>query len=104
MQVKEGEVPVRIQTKVVPRLRPGRPKSSAIETSEYHDLIYTHQGDVDEAFIEKTSELFGDWQIEPYQPGRVENDKIPVNRFGNVYMFRPNMAPIGSVYLTSSYT
>jgi len=107
LQVKAGETPVKIQKKTVPKMIPGQKINKSTrrgksDMGEYESLVFGHGGNVDDAYIEKTSEYFGDWQTEPYAPPNVQNGQIPVNRFNNVYMFRPFMAPIGSIHLTST--
>lgn len=48
---------------------------------------------------EKDLPLFGEWQTEEYQPPVAVDGKVPRNDFGNVYMFKPCMLPIGCVHL-----
>ncbi|XP_063797327.1 DNA repair protein complementing XP-C cells isoform X2 [Pseudophryne corroboree] len=43
--------------------------------------------------------LFGLWQTEDYQPPVAVDGKVPRNEFGNVYLFRPTMLPIGCAHL-----
>ncbi|XP_056380888.1 DNA repair protein complementing XP-C cells [Hyla sarda] len=43
--------------------------------------------------------LFGLWQTEEYQPPIAVDGKVPRNEFGNVYLFKPNMLPIGCCHL-----
>lgn len=43
--------------------------------------------------------LFGAWQTEDYQPPVAVDGKVPRNEFGNVYLFKPSMLPIGCVHL-----
>lgn len=43
--------------------------------------------------------LFGLWQTEEYQPPIAVDGKVPRNEFGNVYLFKPCMLPIGCVQL-----
>nr|DBA18492.1 TPA: hypothetical protein GDO54_016731 [Pyxicephalus adspersus] len=43
--------------------------------------------------------LFGLWQTEEYQPPVAVDGKVPRNEFGNVYLFKPCMLPIGCVHL-----
>ncbi|XP_075143171.1 DNA repair protein complementing XP-C cells isoform X2 [Leptodactylus fuscus] len=43
--------------------------------------------------------LFGQWQTEEYQPPVAVDGKVPRNEFGNVYLFKPNMLPIGCCHL-----
>ncbi|XP_004702426.1 DNA repair protein complementing XP-C cells [Echinops telfairi] len=43
--------------------------------------------------------LFGKWQTEEYQPPVAVDGKVPRNEFGNVYLFRPCMMPVGCVQL-----
>ncbi|XP_073501075.1 DNA repair protein complementing XP-C cells [Phyllobates terribilis] len=43
--------------------------------------------------------LFGQWQTEEYQPPIAVDGKVPRNEFGNVYLFKPNMLPIGCCHL-----
>lgn len=43
--------------------------------------------------------LFGLWQTEEYQPPVAVDGKVPRNPFGNVYLFRPCMLPVGCAHL-----
>ncbi|XP_076860048.1 DNA repair protein complementing XP-C cells isoform X2 [Brachyhypopomus gauderio] len=43
--------------------------------------------------------LFGQWQTEEYQPPLAIDGKVPRNEFGNVYLFKPCMVPVGCVHL-----
>uniref|UniRef100_UPI00358E7AE2 DNA repair protein complementing XP-C cells isoform X1 n=3 Tax=Myxine glutinosa TaxID=7769 RepID=UPI00358E7AE2 len=43
--------------------------------------------------------LFGAWQTEEYNPPVASGGKVPRNDFGNVYLFRPTMLPIGCRHL-----
>ncbi|KAM4722293.1 DNA repair protein complementing XP-C cells [Rhinophrynus dorsalis] len=43
--------------------------------------------------------LFGEWQTEDYQPPVAVDGKVPRNEFGNVYLFKPSMLPIGCSHL-----
>ncbi|XP_016095103.1 DNA repair protein complementing XP-C cells isoform X2 [Sinocyclocheilus grahami] len=43
--------------------------------------------------------LFGVWQTEEYQPPISIDGKVPRNEFGNVYMFKSCMLPVGCVHL-----
>lgn len=53
----------------------------------------------DEADGSATVGCFGRWQTEVYRPPHVENGKVPCNSYGNVYLFKPQMLPIGGVHL-----
>ena len=57
---------------------------------------------LDEDEAEK-SPYFGDWQVEPFQAPIASNGVVPKNKYGNVYMFRPNMLPVGCVHLKGDY-
>ncbi|XP_069592354.1 DNA repair protein complementing XP-C cells isoform X1 [Ranitomeya imitator] len=46
--------------------------------------------------------LYGQWQTEEYQPPIAVDGKVPRNEFGNVYLFKPNMLPIGCCHLQVS--
>ncbi|XP_075993523.1 DNA repair protein complementing XP-C cells [Genypterus blacodes] len=46
--------------------------------------------------------LFGEWQTEDYQPPLAVDGKIPRNDYGNVYLFKPCMLPVGCVHLRLS--
>lgn len=48
---------------------------------------------------EKDLPLFGEWQTEEYQPPVAVDGKVPRNDFGNVYMFKPCMLPIGCAHV-----
>ncbi|KAF3696646.1 DNA repair protein complementing XP-C cells [Channa argus] len=43
--------------------------------------------------------LFGKWQTEEYQPPLAVDGKVPRNDYGNVYLFKPCMLPVGCVHL-----
>ncbi|XP_043934533.1 DNA repair protein complementing XP-C cells [Protopterus annectens] len=43
--------------------------------------------------------LFGLWQTEEYQPPVAVDGKVPRNEYGNVYLFKSCMLPIGCVHL-----
>lgn len=43
--------------------------------------------------------LFGEWQTEDYQPPIAVDGKVPRNDYGNVYLFKPCMLPVGCVQL-----
>uniref|UniRef100_A0A8C5EGE4 Xeroderma pigmentosum, complementation group C n=1 Tax=Gouania willdenowi TaxID=441366 RepID=A0A8C5EGE4_GOUWI len=54
---------------------------------------------VSEQKEEKDLPLFGDWQTEEYQPPIAVDGKVPRNDYGNVYLFKPCMLPVGCVHL-----
>uniref|UniRef100_A0A8C4DPP9 Xeroderma pigmentosum, complementation group C n=1 Tax=Dicentrarchus labrax TaxID=13489 RepID=A0A8C4DPP9_DICLA len=43
--------------------------------------------------------LFGEWQTEEYQPPIAVDGKVPRNDYGNVYLFKPCMLPVGCVHV-----
>ncbi|XP_061760837.1 DNA repair protein complementing XP-C cells-like [Nerophis ophidion] len=43
--------------------------------------------------------LFGEWQTEEYQPPLAVDGKVPRNDYGNVYLFKACMLPVGCVHL-----
>ncbi|KPP64872.1 DNA repair protein complementing XP-C cells-like [Scleropages formosus] len=43
--------------------------------------------------------LFGHWQTEEFQPPVAVDGKVPRNEFGNVYLFRACMLPVGCVHM-----
>ncbi|XP_054653423.1 DNA repair protein complementing XP-C cells isoform X2 [Dunckerocampus dactyliophorus] len=43
--------------------------------------------------------LFGEWQTEEYQPPIAVDGKVPRNDYGNVYLFKACMLPVGCVHL-----
>ncbi|KAM9855192.1 DNA repair protein complementing XP-C cells [Aulostomus maculatus] len=43
--------------------------------------------------------LFGEWQTEDYQPPIAVDGMVPRNDYGNVYLFKPCMLPVGCVHL-----
>ncbi|XP_061592696.1 DNA repair protein complementing XP-C cells [Cololabis saira] len=43
--------------------------------------------------------LFGDWQTEEYQPPLAVDGKVPRNEYGNVYLFKACMLPVGCIHL-----
>ncbi|XP_028266530.1 DNA repair protein complementing XP-C cells [Parambassis ranga] len=48
---------------------------------------------------EKDLPLFGEWQTEEYQPPIAVDGKVPCNDYGNVYLFKPCMLPVGCVHV-----
>ncbi|KAG7276787.1 hypothetical protein CRUP_014461, partial [Coryphaenoides rupestris] len=48
---------------------------------------------------EKDLALFGEWQTEEYEPPIAVEGKVPRNEYGNVYLFKPCMLPVGCVHL-----
>eukprot|EP00066_Takifugu_rubripes_P030839 XP_011620105.1 PREDICTED: DNA repair protein complementing XP-C cells isoform X2 [Takifugu rubripes] len=46
--------------------------------------------------------LFGEWQTEEYQPPIAVDGKVPRNDYGNVYLFKPCMLPVGCAHLRLS--
>ncbi|MEQ2239180.1 hypothetical protein ILYODFUR_001893 [Ilyodon furcidens] len=48
---------------------------------------------------EKDLPLFGEWQTEEYQPPVAVDGKVPRNDYGNVYLFKACMIPVGCVHL-----
>ncbi|KAL3063909.1 hypothetical protein OYC64_000265 [Pagothenia borchgrevinki] len=48
---------------------------------------------------EKDLAVFGEWQTEEYQPPLAVDGKVPRNEYGNVYLFKPCMLPVGCVHL-----
>uniref|UniRef100_A0A3B5A7N3 XPC complex subunit, DNA damage recognition and repair factor n=1 Tax=Stegastes partitus TaxID=144197 RepID=A0A3B5A7N3_9TELE len=51
---------------------------------------------------EKDLPLFGEWQTEEYQPPIAVDGKVPRNDYGNVYLFKPCMLPVGCVHVRLS--
>uniref|UniRef100_A0A8C4T638 Xeroderma pigmentosum, complementation group C n=1 Tax=Erpetoichthys calabaricus TaxID=27687 RepID=A0A8C4T638_ERPCA len=78
--VKLGEVPYKMVKGFSNRARKARMMEA--ESREKNDLG-----------------LFGLWQTEEYQPPVAVDGKVPRNDYGNVYLFRPCMLPIGCVHL-----
>lgn len=48
---------------------------------------------------EPMSHLFSYAQTEPYQPGEAKDGIVPKNSYGNVYVFKPDMLPKGTVHV-----
>ncbi|XP_017266668.1 DNA repair protein complementing XP-C cells [Kryptolebias marmoratus] len=48
---------------------------------------------------EKDLPLFGEWQTEAYQPPIAVDGKVPRNEYGNVYLFKACMIPVGCVHV-----
>ncbi|KAK3871922.1 hypothetical protein Pcinc_022959 [Petrolisthes cinctipes] len=44
-------------------------------------------------------ELFGEWQVEDYEPPVAQGGKVPRNDYGNVELFKPSMLPRGCVHI-----
>lgn len=44
-------------------------------------------------------ELFGEWQVEDYEPPVASGGKVPRNEYGNVELFKPSMLPKGCVHI-----
>ncbi|XP_041047943.1 DNA repair protein complementing XP-C cells isoform X1 [Carcharodon carcharias] len=74
--VKDGEIPSKMVKSQSNRAR--RARSVNWEDRDKDDLG-----------------LFGHWQTEPYSPPSAVNGKVPRNDFGNVYLFKPCMLPVG---------
>lgn len=47
----------------------------------------------------KLQNLYGPWQVKKCERPICEDGKIPVNKFGNVDLFVPDMVPIGCVHI-----
>lgn len=43
--------------------------------------------------------LFGRWQTVRYEPPVAHHPHVPKNEFGNIYLFQPQMLPVGTVHL-----
>ncbi|XP_072136317.1 LOW QUALITY PROTEIN: DNA repair protein complementing XP-C cells [Mobula birostris] len=78
--VRDGEVPCKMVKSQSNRAR--RARMSGLENGDQDDLG-----------------LFGRWQTEEYHPPRATDGKVPRNEFGNVYLFRPCMLPVGCRHL-----
>eukprot|EP01117_Protostelium_nocturnum_P020110 TRINITY_DN8903_c0_g1_i1.p1 TRINITY_DN8903_c0_g1~~TRINITY_DN8903_c0_g1_i1.p1 ORF type:complete len:652 (-),score=209.62 TRINITY_DN8903_c0_g1_i1:71-2026(-) len=48
---------------------------------------------------EPMSNLYSYAQTEPYQPGEAKDGIVPKNSYGNVYVFKPEMLPKGTVHV-----
>lgn len=48
---------------------------------------------------DRTLDLYGFWQTEPYVPPKVINGRIPRNEHGNMYLYKKSMLPEGCAYL-----
>lgn len=48
-------------------------------------------------------ELFGEWQVEDYEPPVAKGGKVPRNEYGNVELFKPSMLPRGCVHIPSEF-
>lgn len=44
-------------------------------------------------------EVFGPWQVQPYEPPTAENGIVPRNAYGNVELFKACMLPKGTVHI-----
>ncbi|XP_064083445.1 DNA repair protein complementing XP-C cells homolog [Macrobrachium nipponense] len=44
-------------------------------------------------------EVFGEWQVEDYEPPVAVGGKVPRNEYGNVELFKPSMLPKGCVHI-----
>lgn len=47
--------------------------------------------------------MFGEWQVEDYEPPVASGGKVPRNEYGNVELFKPSMLPKGCVHIPSKY-
>uniref|UniRef100_A0A1Q3F2T0 Putative dna repair protein complementing xp-c cells n=1 Tax=Culex tarsalis TaxID=7177 RepID=A0A1Q3F2T0_CULTA len=45
------------------------------------------------------TELFGEWQVQDYEPPVAKDGQVPRSAYGNVELFRPCMLPKGTVHL-----
>merc|ERR1711892_735789 len=48
----------------------------------------------------KGSELFGKWQVDPFQPPVAVNGKVPRNAYGNCDLHHACMLPLGTTWIT----
>eukprot|EP01130_Rhizamoeba_saxonica_P012080 TRINITY_DN5058_c0_g1_i3.p1 TRINITY_DN5058_c0_g1~~TRINITY_DN5058_c0_g1_i3.p1 ORF type:complete len:659 (-),score=131.40 TRINITY_DN5058_c0_g1_i3:58-2034(-) len=85
-QVKEGEIPF----KQLPKKK--------IMTKKRRKSLLDRAADDGDNFIE-LSDFYGEWQVEPYNPGKIVDGKIPKNEHGNIYYFNPQMMPEGGAFL-----
>lgn len=47
-------------------------------------------------------ELFGEWQVEDYEPPLAKDGKVPRSEYGSVELFKPSMLPRGCVHIPIS--
>lgn len=47
-------------------------------------------------------EIFGLWQVDPYDPPVAKNGQVPRNAYGSIDLFKPSMLPRGCVHLCLS--
>ncbi|XP_038667938.1 DNA repair protein complementing XP-C cells [Scyliorhinus canicula] len=81
--VRDGEVPCKMVKSQSNQAR--RARQASLEDRDKDDLG-----------------LYGHWQTEVYSPPRAINGKVPRNDFGNVYLFKPCMLPVGCKHLRES--
>jgi xeroderma pigmentosum group C-complementing protein len=95
-QVKEGEKPAR---KMKKRLV-GKKRSMVDEQTQLalDENIDDEDFDV-EGKEDLVSEYFGPWQVEPYYPGEAMEGMVPKNRYGNVWLYKPEMLPKGCAHV-----
>ncbi|KAL1924734.1 uncharacterized protein VTP21DRAFT_4388 [Calcarisporiella thermophila] len=48
--------------------------------------------------------LYAEWQVEDFKPPIIIDGKIPKNSYGNIYLFKPSMLPIGAAHIPYSGT
>lgn len=89
---RPGEQPVK---RVTSRTRGGKGLVS-VNIQEARDADGQRQEEADGS---ATVGAFGRWQTELYQPPHVVGGKVPRNSYGNVYLFKPAMVPVGGVHL-----
>lgn len=61
--------------------------------SHYHNKKYNLDPDA------KNLATYGKWQTEKYKPEKVIDGSIPRNHHGNVYLYKPEMCPIGGKHI-----
>ncbi|PRP74383.1 hypothetical protein PROFUN_10281 [Planoprotostelium fungivorum] len=110
--VKEGEEPLKKVPKKKqreeekPQKIPAPPQERELVningqefTAEEIDMAMEQARIQNEEESAPLTSLYGLWQTLPYEPQVASDGVVPRNRYGNVYLFKPDMCPIGCVHI-----
>jgi len=110
-EVKEGEVPIKRVRKLIKKKKRINDEADAMEDQASQSFFSDEReespseerkkgkGKEKEQDDENFVDLFGKWQTEEYVPRMALNGIVPKNEFGNVYLFKPSMLPVGTVHV-----
>ncbi|KAL6080352.1 Xeroderma pigmentosum, complementation group C [Balamuthia mandrillaris] len=93
--VKVGEQPYKVIQK---KQKPNKRRNSNSQQEQEADVtMSTNTTEMNEE--QRTLSLFGEWQTTKYVPPVASEGKVPRNSYGNVYLFHPEMVPVGTVHI-----